>query len=201
LNNKPGNWIRPISRRSTGELCDHEIKFGTGETPTVLDIIDVPLQEPHPTQHQRENWLVDTAARWAKVGKCSVSSLAKVAETGGKLWVSGFETARGKNNRVPVELAACIMQSLRLIRVESITILVSEPKEPFGDERARVRAEFKFSGEWYRLSITDHEMEMSYIAKGEGRYSHGPHYLTVSLGEEFKGHYYKLVAAAIEVMP
>src|ERR1700727_2706120 len=98
LNSKPGGWVRPVSNRDMGELCDYECKLETGAVPSVLDIIDVPVKTPKPARHQHENWLIDTAARWAKTGRCPVSSLARVAETDGKLWVNGFETAHGKNN-------------------------------------------------------------------------------------------------------
>lgn len=40
--------------------------------------------------------------------------------------------------------------------------------------------------------------ERTYLAKHEGRYEIGPCFVTVSLGEPFRGACYKLIAAIIE---
>jgi hypothetical protein len=40
--------------------------------------------------------------------------------------------------------------------------------------------------------------ERKFLAKGSGKYCLGESFLTVSLGEAYEGHFYKLVAAIVE---
>lgn len=60
-----------------------------------------------------------------------------------------------------------------------------------------MQASFKFQGDEYRLRVTDPDVERSYLAKEDGIYPVGRSYMTISLGEPYKEHYYKLVAALI----
>jgi hypothetical protein len=61
-----------------------------------------------------------------------------------------------------------------------------------------VRARFNHAGRAYALRVTDPVREAEFRAEGLGRYRLGESFLTVSLGEEYKGNFYKLVAAIVE---
>ena len=59
IDGRPGGWIRPVSNRENQEVSEYERQYEDGSDPRVLDIVDVPLLEPRPLDHQTENWLLD----------------------------------------------------------------------------------------------------------------------------------------------
>ncbi len=61
-----------------------------------------------------------------------------------------------------------------------------------------MRAEFRYAGSTYILKVTDSTYEERFRKRGIGTYRLSESFLTVSLGEEFKGYLYKMVAAIIE---
>lgn len=63
-----GEWIRPVSARSSEEISLIEMRFKDGQCPQVLDIISVPMAKPKPHMHQSENHLIDNGCHWVKVG-------------------------------------------------------------------------------------------------------------------------------------
>lgn len=116
----------------------------------------------------------------------------------GSIWINGHHTHNGQNDYVPVTSAMEIDGSLKLIGVhEGLRLHVYEPGGAFGNMKRRVQAEFSYSGVDYHLWVTDPRIETAYLARGDGRYTLGPSYLTISLGEPWDGRYYKLVAAII----
>lgn len=113
------------------------------------------------------------------------------------LWINGYNTKWGLNDQIPVSDADALKDSLRLIRVPSLKLRVYTPGRDFSDPKRKVQAIFRFQGDDYRLRVTDPDIERTYLAKVDGVYRVGRSYMTVSLGEPFKDHYYKLVAALI----
>lgn len=63
-----GNWIRPVSKRENQEVSEDERQYEDGSDPRVLDIVEVPMLRPTPVGCQTENWLLDPAKYWKKVG-------------------------------------------------------------------------------------------------------------------------------------
>ena len=55
-----------------------------------------------------------------------------------------------------------------------------------------------FSGTTYALWVTDPIIERRYLARPDGDFELGECFLTISLGEPFKEHCHKLVAAILE---
>lgn len=84
-----------------------------------------------------------------------------------------------------------------LVRVDTILLSVFSPGQAFGNPKRRIQARFSFDGNEYALWVTDPIVEREYLAREDGDYSLGKSYLTISLGEPFEGHCYKLVAAVI----
>lgn len=88
-----------------------------------------------------------------------------------------------------------VTDSLRLIKSDELTIQVSA--SPFNSKR-RVQGHFIHRGRRHLLSVTDPVCERHYLAKLDGVYHLGRCFLTISLGEPFQEHCYKLIAAVIE---
>lgn len=193
-----GGWIRPISAREQQEVSEYERQYVDGGDPQVLDVIDVPLIESRATGYQQENWLLDPRQDWTKIAKANWTDLADIEDaTPVDLWINGTSSYAGRNDRIALSAAAALKSSLRLIRVQEIELHVIRPGEAFGNNKRRVQGRFCFRGNDYWLWVTDPSVERAYLAKADGRYELGERYLTISLGEPFQDHCYKLIAAII----
>lgn len=194
----PGPWIRPVSARPSEEVSEYERQYEDGSDPRVLDLIDVPLIEPRPKDYQQENWLLDPEQYWIRRGQVSWDDLSGLQDQPSPLWIDGFSTGAGFNDRIPLAQASSTLQSsLKLIHVPKLQIAVFAPGEAFGNAKRRVQARFVSAGIWYRLWVTDPIIERKYLAGQDGEYPAGEAYLTVSIGEPYQEYCYKLVATVI----
>lgn len=198
LDGQPGNWIRPISDREHQEVSEHERSYVNGADPKVLDIIRLSLVGPRPHEYQQENWLLDRNHYWVNEGRANWSFLQSCTEPNGPLWLNTSSTFHGKNDRIELNQAIALPNSLRMISVEKVSLQIFAPGASFGNSKRRVQAHFMLNGEEYKLRITDPIYERRYLAKSDGTYQLGECCLTVSLGEPYNGYTYKLIAALIE---
>lgn len=191
-------WIRPVSARSSREVSKHERQYEDGSDPRVLDIVSVRLIQPQPYSFQSENWLLDPSYSWKKVGRVGWGELLTLGQEPETLWINGHNTYHGRNDRVPVEKADTLSDSLKLIRVDRVTLHVHAPSVAFDNPRRVVDAQFRYAGSEYILRVTDPEYERGYLAMSDGVYGLRESFVTVSLGDSYDGYSYKLVAAIIE---
>jgi hypothetical protein len=191
-------WVRPVSARAGREVSEREREYADGSDPDVLDIIAVPLVEARPEGFQTENWLLDPDHYWEKIGTATWDDLADLQDRPETLWVNGASTYHGENDRVALDDAEALKNSLALIRVDHVRLQVHTPGDAFGDPKRVVRAHFTYSGATYALLVTDPRYKREYLARTDGDYDLEESYLTVSLGEPWNGYTYKLVAAIIE---
>jgi hypothetical protein len=193
-----GKWIRPVSARANREISAREREYEDGTEPDVLDVVSVPLLRPQPHDFQSENWLLNPRYYWEKTGRAGWSELLELEQCPSVLWINGSSTYHGIDNRIPTGEANTLSDSLKLIRVNGLTLQVHVPGRNFGDFRVRLHACFSYARHTYIISVTDPNYERDYLAKPEGDYELGESFLTVSLGEPHEGYVYKLVAAIIE---
>lgn len=193
-----GDWIRPVSNRPNCEVSERERQYKDGSDPHVLDVVCVPLLHPQSHSFQRENWLLDPGYYWRKVGLAEWGKLLTLEQRPETLWINEYATYHGLNDRVPIEQAETLTDSLKFIHVGGVILQVHVPGAAFGDLKRVVRARFRHAGCEYILRVTDPEYERAYLAMPDGRYELGEAFLTVSLGEPYSGYAYKLVAAIVE---
>jgi hypothetical protein len=191
-------WIRPVSARPGHEVSKVERQYEDGSEPRVLDIIQVPLIGHQPSGYQSENWLLDSKYYWENIGRIDWGELAELEQHPATLWINGYSTFHGSNDRMPVEQVDTLADSLKLIRVDRMTLQVHAPGEAFRDPRRVVRARFSYADSEYALLVTDPEYEVKYLAKPNGLYELGESFMTVSLGEPWNASVFKLVAAIVE---
>lgn len=191
-------WIRPVSAREHEEVSEGERRYGNGNEPGLLDVMDVSVLEHRPRDYQQENWLLDPSVNWQRAGRMAWADLPPFADQPEPLWINHDSTYNGMNDRIPIAEAARLRSSLRLILVDRLTLSVCRPGQAFGNSKRRVQGRFAFEGEQYHLWITDPQYEDEYLAKADGAYSIGESFVTVSLGEPHNGYCYKLIAAIIE---
>ena len=90
--------------------------------------------------------------------------------------------------------ANTVQDSLQLIHVNNLQLNLVEV---YKDHSVKLRAKFEYKSTNYSLRVTDPSIEKHFGDKQQGSYRVGDAYLTISLGEPFRGHVYKLVAAVI----
>lgn len=111
--------------------------------------------------------------------------------------LTGILRGRVVNDRVPVDEANRLSDSLRLIRVERLLVSVEPPKPD--KTHPILRGSFRYNGVDYRLKITDVGAEKRSEDLSCGKYTvRKRRYLTISLSDPFEGYCYKLIAAIIK---
>lgn len=191
-------WVRPVSGREHEEVSEYERQYQDGSDPRLLDVLNVPLLEPRPKGFQQENWLLDPAHYWVKVGRMCWDGLSSMATNDTALWVNGYHTHNGLNDSMPLSIAMGMNSSLTLVQVRALRLRVFAPGEAFGNAKRRVQGGFQYRGTDYRLWVTDPVIERRYLAQSDGYYDIDECFVVISLGEPFNGTCYKLVASIIE---
>lgn len=191
-------WIRPVSERLSQEISEEERRYKDGTDPEVLDIMSIPLLEAGSRGHQTENHVIDSGFYWRKEGGLLWQDLAAaVDQVSGDLWVNGFSSHHGTNDRIPEKIASKLTNSLLLVRPQALAIKVAVEGSDSGGPKRKIRASFALNGRKYLLAVTDPIVETDYLSKPDGYYPIADAYLCVSAGEGFMGYCYKLVAAIV----
>jgi hypothetical protein len=191
---KIGAWVRPVSDREKQEISIMESRCNDGTQTAPLQIIEVPVLKAVPEAYQQENWLIDRDSRWKKIGQLTTNDLTDFEDDPSLLWFNGHSSGNGRNDRVPLQEADALEDSLKLLRVEPLCVWVFDT----GYNRRQVRALFTYKGVDYNLGITDPAIEGAYKRRSDGTYNLAECFITVSLGEPYKGYAYKLVAAVLK---
>ncbi len=146
-----GDWVRPVSAREGKEVSEYERQYEDGSDPRVLDIVNIPVLEPRPKNWQTENWLLDPELYWQKEGTCSWFDLSAFVDPVAPLWVNGYCTYHGLNDKIPLDSMMPVSSSLRLIRVERLELTVFRPGEAFGNCYLTISLGETYEGACYKL--------------------------------------------------
>jgi len=189
-----GAWIRPVTDSEDGTLPSSRCQLDVGRPAAPLDVIRMSLARPAPRVHQPEDWIAGPQ-QWRLRSSHKFPAAADVLDRytfrGGMLF--GTPTDRVPETTIG---ETGVEASLALLRIEA-PVFRSEVN-PF-DGKTKVRAVFIHGGVAYDLSVTDRNLRVG-LAKVIGTYpSFADWYVTISLGEPFRGACYKLIAAALEV--
>jgi hypothetical protein len=202
-NGRYGGWIRPVSARPTAEVLPSECKYENAEPPKLLDVIDVPLLNPTPHNHQTENHVIDPNIRWSKKGAFPWAELEQLEEHPGSLWINRDSTTTGAFDCISPAEAGTLRNSLLLIRQKTLAIAVGS-KTWAGRTKRTHRADFKYNGADYSLGLTDPVAIKAFEAKDGGKYQLDDVFLCVSLTEPYEkdnNRCHKLVAAIMKNPP
>lgn len=162
-----------------------------------MDIIDIPLVRHQPETYQTENWLLEPDHYWEVAGRLDWNDLQAMSENPPTLWISGSSSGAGKNDRVPLEDARRLNNSLYLLSLGDMELKVFAPGAAFRNLKRRVQGRFMHRNVEYSLWVTDPLIERDYLARENGFYRIGECFATISLGEPHEGFSYKLIAAII----
>ena len=193
-----GKWIRPVSDREDEEIRLEDCTCENNKQPRLLDIISVPLLEPRPSSYQRENHLINPEHRWSKLGKIAWDDLMElIDDTGGPLWLNGYSSYYGDNDRVPEASTSDLTGSLTLIKPIDLNICIETEGAEFGNPRRKTRAEFRYDGHLYKIAVTDPIIKDKLWSQPGQHPMGNDSLICVSLGEIHEGYAYKLAAAII----
>ncbi|MFA6240975.1 MAG: hypothetical protein WC655_08605 [Candidatus Hydrogenedentales bacterium] len=192
-----GEWVRPVTTRAWEAIDPGDYAYGNGSYPEVMDVIDIPFVERRPKSCQTENHLMDTSRHWRKAGRLAWGDLEKGVDCVDSLWVNGYKSSLGQNDRIPEECADSMANSLLLVRSTDLSLLVSTIPMPFGETKRQIRAQFHFNRIAYNIVVTDLYIEARCENRKDGAYPVPEAYVCVSIGEPIEGNRYKLAAAII----
>lgn len=194
-----GAWIRPVSNRNSREISEEERRYEDGRTAQVLDVVELLFLQPIPIDHQTENHLIDADYYWVKSRIATWEDVIAAADSiDGPLWINGYSTYLGYNDKIPEDQAGQLDSSLTLLRLPTLTIQVEVESGYAGQPgRRRVRARFDLAGHHYSMVVTDPIVEAHYFAGKNGNYILQDTIICVSLSEPIYGHVHKLAAAVI----
>lgn len=185
-----GKWIRIISDIDNRNIPSYYMEKVSWDFPSFGDILRLELDGPIPKEHHKEDFLL-TKKPWVYLSQ--INEVEKYLDPCESLW-DIYSCAN--RDRVPYSLIHKIKDSLRTISVKGSDVKFLAQKNIQGKLKARVF--FSYHDKCYNFPITD----FRYV-NDEGFFRQGrrPHlknndivYLTISLGEHYKGYYYKLVA-------
>ena len=175
-------WIRPVGDKNGCELKDEQTKYQNKYGKYLvkpLQKMKIEFLEQAPLKHQPENYIISNKI-WEQNYKINREDIENFLDNPNDLWLDGVSI----NDRVSYQLIQNgdmeITQSLYLIKVNSLQINKEHRKAIFNYNRVN-----------YNLSVTDPKVQ--YFNKDNEEF----YYLVISLGEEFKGYCYKLVASIL----
>ena len=188
-------WVRPVSDRPGQAWTPQRLSYLAGHVPAIGEQIVLPLADRLPSGYQRENRAVG-AGRWRSEGRIRQAQLMKFIDTPEALWLDGWHSRAGCNDRVPHGLAMrdCD-RSLLLIRPDSLRFRIH-----LKHCKITARAEFAYRGQRYDLSITDDKICLAWVERlANGHSGKADALLCLSLGLPYGGYCYKLVAGVVEL--
>jgi len=191
-----GGWIRPVSTEGGGALFEDQYTAECGKVAQPLDSVRIRFDQYSPKYHQPENWLISKQESLELLGselnKLQLLALNTALQREGKI----FSTER--NSRSKIELKDSLStQSLTLIRPQNAQFYINT-----SSNNNQPRTEFDFDGHHYDFPITDPRWRQRVRSENPRDLpsindldNNEDLLFTISLGEEFEGHCYKIVAA------
>lgn len=199
LNGMTQGWARPVSQRPGHEVSEEERRYESGQKVQLLDIVSVPVIQASPAGHQVENFILDAGYYWKKHGVATWAQVLAAADPyDAAFWGNSQSTYHGRRDKIAAAVVAGIGSSLKLVVVNDLVLHVRrEDGYEANSARRRVRAGFTVKGTDYLLSVTDPNIEDTYLQKPEGQYPIPVAAVCVSLVEVWNGFAFKVVASII----
>ena len=172
-------WIRPVSDSFGKELTNQQTTYSNKYGQYIVkpkQKIEMNFQSQVPLIHQPDNYLIDNN-QWIQRYKIDDAELYEYLDTPTSLW--------GNYNRIPyadiINKQIVISQSLYLVKSENLTLYYTKDQKR--------RAKFNYNSIGYDLPATDPEFDKII---SDGKSISG--IICISLGEEYNGFCYKIVA-------
>lgn len=177
-----------------------DIEDDKGKVAEVYDnIIIKTIENKIKVAHQPENIMLDTRYYVTNKGQYKREDLRKIIDKlSNKYEYIFFNSNKCISQSEFEEISENERHSLEIVNAEYLIIRVKDI------EKKRLKASIKYNGVWYNsLSITDGDFERRYyeeVVNSPFEYItlNNP-YVLLSLGENFNGNYYKLIACILSI--
>lgn len=174
-------WIRPVS-------CEEHRELSTFETQNIniLDIVEIEDTENCPDFAHSENVYYSSLKKSGKKIEQNANNFNNLCDnTHSKIFFN-------KGKAVPTDVFQQNGHSLMFIKIPNCTF--------YNDENEKLRVKFSYNGIDYDLPVTDPAFINYMQVKGLDHINTCKnYYFTISLGEEFEGWHYKLVAGVLSI--
>ncbi|MDB8803402.1 hypothetical protein PN294_14560 [Romboutsia sp. 1001216sp1] len=189
-----GEWIRLISEDDTihNAIKPSDLIYEDNTEAEILDVIRVRVKEisgENKILYQPENYILDDRYYLLKLEERNLNDLNNIIDDVDKIF---FNTSNSISRNDLEEIEN--VNSLVLIEPEIVKVKRKNDTDLW--------ANVKYNGEWYNsLTIKDISFTEKYYNDITSDYNGRNFYgvkLVISLGEEYKGNHYKLIAAVIE---
>lgn len=174
-----GAWVRPVGGGEGTELTPEQVEYRNyyGQySIKPLQVVQMSFSAGAPLINQPENKIV-SGVIWQQCPPFNVTELAPYLDSPNDLWGAGYRVLYSSIEGGDTS----IDQSLYLISVDNLNL--------FLNDNGKRKASFSYSGVTYQLSVTDPNFD-NMLEEGK----EGAAILCISLGENFEGYCYKLVA-------
>ena len=202
-----GGWVRPVPTPTGAEMALTEVQRALGWEPSLLEVVEIPLERPCPLPDQPENWLLSRTGAWKLHGCLEHGKVPTLLDHPDQLW---GDEKRYVQEGCPQRMAQ--PAPLYLIQPDTIGPLriwaeeaLNEQGQPYARHRRRVAICCR--GRWHEFDITDPRLQARYYPKLPA--SNEPSLtirlrspqrtvVCVSLTPVWKGRHYKIAAAFLE---
>jgi hypothetical protein len=212
-----GEWIRPIATDTDqGQLIPRHYNYQSGNSPSVLDLVQVPLGRKEYESGQPENWNLAPGV-WTKMGaftcdgvcaNTDMQSIAFLEECPNDLWL---QRGLPRIDCISEQFQKQSKSSLVMIKPTNFRVkMFWEWSNWDGHSNIKIKAYFTYNGQDYIFSLTDPEFRNKYCGNppregdwqkvNEVRPEYGDNcLLCISVGKLFEKTrlHYKLVATVI----
>ena len=176
-------WMRPVSKRGHGEISSKIVN-----QMKLLDIYEVEIIEECPAGFQSENVIIlEKSLRYIKSIKPERKNLNKIVNdiTGPIFFNKGRAVIKDKIHLLEKSLLFVKTDTLRFVPVKNIKV------------QDQLRIEFTHKNLIYNFPVTDVAFLKNYAQNPQIINSINEAYLTISLGLEFEGWHFKLIAGVV----
>ncbi len=184
-------WIRPVGNKDECELTHEQVRSTNpyGSFPTkILQKVKIKFAQHAPLINQPENYIISDDS-WIQNYKIDPSEIINFIDNPSDLWIDNTSSIDRVNYHLIQNGTIKVEQSLYLIEVKNIQIYWKD-RSNIGQSPQR-RGQFEYNHISYDLPLTDpnfREFEEENL---------GNKFLCISLGEEFNGYCYKLIASIL----
>ena len=184
-------WIRPVGDKNGCELTHEQVKSKNpyGKFPTkILQKVKINFMQHAPLINQPENYIISDDD-WIQNYTLKPEEIINFIDNPPNLWIDSTSSIDRVNYQLIQNKTIKIKQSLYLIKVKSIHIYWKDRSNVKKNPQRRGR--FKYNNIFYDLPLTDPKFQEFAEQDLENKF------LCISLGEQFKGYCYKLIASIL----
>lgn len=178
-------WVRPVRNKEGGELSREQINTNLNTPVNLLNIVTINFEKKVGLPNQPENFLVGQNSKFIFSETLDRGDIDKYLDKPSTLWI--YEQSR--SDRVSSKYIKNITQSLYLLKIDKIKIYWKDRSQYL--QKPQRRGIFNYNGTVYDLSLTDPNYSTFEEQTLENQF------VCISLGEEFNGYFYKIIASII----